>query len=427
MRTSAALYRGSMALCAGAVFVAITLGISLGPSRAQAEYQLDIDDSIEIAVAGVPDLKQRVTVQIDGSISYPLVGNLHVRGMTATQIRRKIQAELATKMFRQRAPDGRETAIVIEPDQVTVAVVEFRPIYVNGDVSKPGQLPYRPLTTVRQAVALAGGYDLMRFRMPNPFMESADLRSQYEATWMEFIREQARVWRLKTELGVNSDFDENVLKGTPLSRSKVAEIVSTEAQQLEMRRTDQQREKTYLQNGVEQVSARMKVLAAQQDTEEQGVQADTQELRKVTELYGKGSLPSPRVVDARRALLLSSTRKLQTTAQLMQAERLREDLSRQMQRVDDQRKMDALRELQDATVKLNELSARLQSLEEKLRFTGIVRSQLARGKGAKPEIVVIRRTDKGYTRITADEDFQLMPGDVVEIALQQPLAEVPAQ
>ena len=42
---------------------------------------------------------------------------------------------------------------------VVATVVEYRPIYVNGDVSKPGEHPFRPQMTVRQAVALSGGYD----------------------------------------------------------------------------------------------------------------------------------------------------------------------------------------------------------------------------------------------------------------------------
>src|SRR5262245_27878704 len=244
----------------------------------RAEYRLEIDDVVEISVACIPDLKQRVAVQLDGTISFPLLGTLQVRGMTAAELRGKVQAKLATKVFRQRVPDGREIVMVIEPDQVTASVVEFRPIFVNGDVSKPGQLPYRPLMTVRQAVALSGGYELMRFRLTNPFLESADLRSEYDARWAEFIKEQAHVWRLRSELGNKAEFDQRTLNGSPVSRAKIAEILTSEAQQLELRRTDQQREKSFLQNGIKQAATQLTVLAEQQEKEEQGAQADIQEL-----------------------------------------------------------------------------------------------------------------------------------------------------
>jgi polysaccharide export outer membrane protein len=42
---------------------------------------------------------------------------------------------------------------------------EQRPVYLNGDVSRPGEQRYRLGLTVRQAIALAGGYHIMRFRM----------------------------------------------------------------------------------------------------------------------------------------------------------------------------------------------------------------------------------------------------------------------
>src|SRR3977135_2234890 len=86
---------------------------------ANADYRLDVGDVIEISVAGVPDLRQRVAVQWDGSISFPLLGTFVAVGLSPSEVRAKLQAQLSTKAFRQRAPDGRENVIVIEPDQVT--------------------------------------------------------------------------------------------------------------------------------------------------------------------------------------------------------------------------------------------------------------------------------------------------------------------
>ena len=90
---------------------------------------------------------------------------------------------------------------MIGADEVTTTVAEYRPIYINGDVSKPGEYPYRPAITARQLVAVAGGYDIMRIRMNNPYLESADLRSEYGSLWTELAKEQARMWRIKNELG----------------------------------------------------------------------------------------------------------------------------------------------------------------------------------------------------------------------------------
>jgi polysaccharide export outer membrane protein len=395
---------------------------------AMAEYRLDVGDVIEISVLGVPELRQRVPVQLDGSISYPLLGSFGVSGLSPSEVRAKIQAILPTKVFRQRAPDGRESVVVIEPDQVTVGVVEYRPIYVNGDVSKPGEQTYRPRMTVRQAVALSGGYDVMRFRTSNnPFLESSDFRSEYESLWTEFAKEQAHVWRLRTELGGTDNLDQTVLREAPIAPSVLLQIAHLEDEQLKSRQSEYDREKVFLQSAIKQTDTQIAVLSEQLQQEDQGVKEDTQDLQRITDLLGKGSVTVPRLTDARRALLLSSTRKLQTTAQLMLQRRQRHDTARQLERLDEQRKVALLHELQDAGVKINQIRARLQGVAEKIQYTGLVRSQLVRGSGGKPEIAVVRSGSTGRERFIAEEDTELQPGDVVEVALRAGDAAVPAQ
>jgi polysaccharide export outer membrane protein len=348
-----------------------------------------------------------------------------VAGLPTSEVRAKIQATLPTKVFRQRAPDGRENVIVIDPDQVTASVVEYRPIYVNGDVSRPGAQDYRALMTVRQAVALSGGYEIMRFRMNNPFLESADLRSEYESLWTEFAKEQAHIWRMRTELGDENNLDQRALRDAPIPASTISQIIRLEAEQLKSRQDDYLREKGFLQRGIKQADEHIGVLSEQLQKEEQGLQADTQDLQRASDLFGKGAVPIVRITDARRALLLSTTRKLQTTAQWMYQKRLRDDVSRQLEKLDDQRRIDLLRETQDAGVRLNQIRAKLQGVGEKLQYTALVRSQLIRGTGGKPEIIVVRKGENGRERFTAEEDSELQPGDVVEVALRIAQAAAP--
>lgn len=395
---------------------------------AMAEYRLDAGDVIEISVLGIPELRQRVLVQLDGSISYPLLGSFEVSGLPPSEVRAKIQAILPTKVFRQRAPDGRESVVVIEPDQVTVGVVEYRPIYVNGDVSKPGEQTYRPRMTVRQAVALSGGYDVMRFRTTNnAFLESSDFRSDYESLWTEFAKEQAHVWRLRTELGGTDNLDQGLLREAPIAPSVLLQIAHLENEKLKGRQHEYDQEKAFLQNAIKQTDTQIAVLTEQLQQEDQGVKEDTQDLQRITDLLGKGAVTVPRLTDARRALLLSSTRKLQTTAQLMFQRRQRQDSARQLERLDEQRKVALVQELQDAGVKINQIRAKLQGVAEKIQYTALVKSQLVRGSGGKPDVTVVRRGLKGRERFVAEEDTELEPGDVIEVTLRIGDAAVPAQ
>ncbi len=398
----------------GVVGVSLTISVT----QAKAEYRVNIGDVLEVAVAGVPELKYRAPVQSDGSISLPLVGILPVAGLPLPQIRAQVGAALAKKPYRQRAPDGHENAVVIDADEVTMIVADYRPIYVNGDVSKPGEYPYRPSITARQLVAVAGGYDVMHLRMNNPYLESADLRGEYGSLWTEFAKEQAHMWRIKNELGDGSPISSGTLRDVPIARSAISEIVNTETEYLKTKQTDYQREKAFLQHGVQEGDEEIGVLSKQQKQEEQGFQADTEELQKVTDLFGKGSLVAPRVTDARRAVMLSATRKLQIIAQVMQAKKQQDEFSRKLEKLDDQRRLDLLRELQDTSVKLNQIRQKLQSVGEKLQYTSMVRSQLVRGADNEAEIGIVRKGEKGSERIIASEDTELQPGDAVEVTLR---------
>jgi polysaccharide export outer membrane protein len=62
-------------------------------------------------------------------------------------------------------------------------------------------------------------------------------------------------------------------------------------------------------------------------------------------------------------------------------------------------------------------AAKLQSVSEKLQYTAMVRSQLARGASSKPEIAIIRKGEKEQERIIASEDIELQPGDAVKVTL----------
>ncbi|SEE85720.1 polysaccharide export outer membrane protein [Rhizobiales bacterium GAS191] len=394
------------------------IGLLFSAHPAKAEYHLDVGDVIEIAVARVPELQRRVSVQLDGSISSPLLGTIIVRGLSPMEAQAKIQATLSTSVIRQRTPDGREDTVMIEPYEVSATVVEYRPIYVNGDVAKPGDHPYRPLMTVRQAIALSGGYDFMHALINIPFLQAADLQSDYESLWMESAKEQVLTARLKAELEGKDSLDQSVRIDVPVPQTAISELVRLASEQLKTRVADYRREKAFLQRGIEQAGRQLGVLSEQEATEAQGVQADAEELKRAMELFSKGNLISTRVTDARRAVLLSSTRKLQTTAELMQVRKQQDDFARQLERLDDQRKIALLQELQDAGVRLAEIRSKLQGARDKIQYATAVASQRASSSSGKPRLTVLRKGEKGWESSLASEELELQPGDVIEVALQ---------
>ena len=91
------------------------------------------------------DLTIQTRISDTGAISYPLLGEIKVSGLTISQLEQKIL-------------NGLKGDYLINP-QVSVSVAEYRQIFVNGEVKQPGAYPYAPGLTIRKAISIAGGFE----------------------------------------------------------------------------------------------------------------------------------------------------------------------------------------------------------------------------------------------------------------------------
>jgi polysaccharide export outer membrane protein len=107
-------------------------------------YLLDTGDKLRIFVYGHPNLSRLYTVDHQGMVSVPLIGDVPARGKTSRGLGRAIAARLGAQYVK-------------EP-QVTVDIAQNRPFFILGEVRNAGQFPYVSGMTVQEAVAIAGGY-----------------------------------------------------------------------------------------------------------------------------------------------------------------------------------------------------------------------------------------------------------------------------
>jgi polysaccharide export outer membrane protein len=389
--------------------------LSLVSTSALAEYRLQSGDTLEVSVAGVPDLKQRAPVGVDGDIVVPLVGQIKVSGLPLSEARATITRELSNKVYQQMTNDGREVKRLILPNEISVTVAEYRSIYVNGDVAKPGEEVFRPGITVRQAIAIAGGYDEARFRLTNPFVAAADFRSEYETLLADYAAQQVRIWRLRTELGETGV--EYADTGAPIQGEFRDRLLYAETQHLNARMADREKDRTLLRDAIAKADRQLSVLAEKKKADEEENKADTEDLQKVRDLFQRGITATTRLSEARRAALLSSDQLLQTVVEMTNVERGRGEYSRQLEKIDGQSRIDDWRELQDANLQLAQIAARLKGAREKLGYTGLLQSEFV--QNGRPDITVYRRGDNGTERLAAGEEFELAPGDAVEVALKK--------
>jgi len=125
----------------------ITLLVTAGLGHAQptlTEYRLGPGDKLNIRVFGHADLSGPYEIDSTGYVAMPLVGRLLAANMTVESF----QAVVAERLNRD---------LVVNPN-VVIEVLSYRPFFILGEVQKPGSYPYMAGLSVRQAVALAGGY-----------------------------------------------------------------------------------------------------------------------------------------------------------------------------------------------------------------------------------------------------------------------------
>ena len=103
-------------------------------------------DLVEIIVFDVPELERRIRVSDAGDLRLPLVGEIHVAGMTAAAASRRIGEALQRGDF------------VREPE-VTTVVLEFatEDVSISGQVLHPGNFPLRTPRDLMDVLSLAGG------------------------------------------------------------------------------------------------------------------------------------------------------------------------------------------------------------------------------------------------------------------------------
>ena len=107
-------------------------------------YTLDSGDKLRIVVFGQDALSNNYTVDAQGQVTLPLVGAVEARGLTTAQLGSAIAGRL-------------KSGFVRDPS-VAVEIETYRPFFVLGEVTFPGQYPYVPNMTVENAIAIAGGF-----------------------------------------------------------------------------------------------------------------------------------------------------------------------------------------------------------------------------------------------------------------------------
>lgn len=117
----------------------------VGTRLSQTAYRIGAPDVLTIKVFQVEDLDREVTVNADGSISFPLIGKVMAAGRTTQELEKAIATRLGAKY--------------LQSPQVAVSVKDYasQKFTVDGAVKAPGVYPLTGDLTLLQALATAKG------------------------------------------------------------------------------------------------------------------------------------------------------------------------------------------------------------------------------------------------------------------------------
>ncbi|MEL6372875.1 MAG: polysaccharide biosynthesis/export family protein [Pseudomonadota bacterium] len=107
-------------------------------------YRLGIGDKLKITVFGEQQLSGRREVNVLGSVPMPLIGEVRAKDLSIAEFRAMLVAKLGNGYLRD--------------PKVSVEVLNYRSIFVHGEVRSAGEFPYKIGLSMSDAIATAGGF-----------------------------------------------------------------------------------------------------------------------------------------------------------------------------------------------------------------------------------------------------------------------------
>ncbi|WP_027557035.1 polysaccharide biosynthesis/export family protein [Bradyrhizobium sp. Cp5.3] len=381
------------------------------------DYRLGVSDRVKIKVQEWPDLAGEYTVNPDGVVSLPLIGNINVVGQNLTDLAREISDRL------QRRSEGAERSFA------AVEIAQYRPFAILGDVQKPGQYPYRPGLTVLEAISVAGGYYRPDFGLLRLGRDVALATGDINTQKAKLNRLTARKARLRAAIDGREDIPlppEFAKKNDPeiaaiMKSEQAALALETEMKRIERAGLDTIR--TLYQNEIG--SLRGQVGALSQEKESIGTQ-----LNQLRAMAAKGLALSPTMFALERSFAQVSNEQMSAETAIVKAQ---ENITLAEQRVNQlQQERDRVnsKDLQQTAYELAEARAKIETatllLEEAQTGAPAEAQQRLSRDGERRRFIILRRDGDTTKQIVADETTFVAPDDVIKVPTIRPAPLVPS-
>jgi exopolysaccharide production protein ExoF len=397
----------------GLAFVA-GFGILVGSSGfARADdYKLGTMDKLRIRVAEWQTAEGSIrdwsvvsgdyTVGPAGNLSLPFVGDLPASGKTTDAIAQEIGVALQKQFGLKDRPSA------------SVELAEFRPVFLTGDVDKPGEYPFAPNLTVVKAVSLAGGLHRADAgqRFARDFINAKGDALVYTTERNRLLTRKAR---LQAEIAKSETIElPKEIKDLPEAKALLASetaLMITRKKRLTLQLQALDDLKSLLQAEVES-------LAKKTETQTRQLELAKEDRDKVEDLAEKGLALSARKMAAEQRAADIEATLLDIDTNSLKA---KQDISKANQdEITLRNDWDATlaQELQDTESELDSLNLKLATSDALMSEALAQSNDAARfdpDNSASIGYSIVREVDGHSKEIPVQENTALQPGDLIKV------------
>ena len=375
--------------------------------RAGSDYVIRADDRLKIKIFQYPELSGEYTVSAIGTISIAAVGEVSVDGFSTKEVANRI----SERFIRAGLSDKPGTS---------VEVLQSRPVYVLGDVQKPGEYPFRPGVTVLQAVSFAGGW--LRFNDPGLMRverEAITIRGELRNLVRKYYQLVAHRSRLNAELMLNrdvefsSDIERQARNDSNLSQllDEERSLLSIRVEVMKNQIESLERARGLFEREIEAVSRQIQANKVQYDSV-------GNELKDIKALVQKGLATSTRLMGLERMQAQIEMNEQGYHTLILRARQGITLLDQKMFDLKSERHATLTAELQKTRIDLDEVGGKFETNQSLLMEAQFMVPTLVGNSDGVVEarsLIVVRVQDGKAQSIDADENTELLPGDVLRV------------
>lgn len=366
-------------------------------------YKVGAGDVLMITVYGDSGLTGLFPVSADGTIGYPLLGNVDVADKTVDEIGAQISSDLSSHVANR---------------SVAVAIKEYAPIFIVGDVQKPGRYEYRPGMIVLELFALGGGLREPTARTDMSAIQLISAQQEYEDMSLQLLSHDVRRARLEAERNhVEFEYKSN---GPGLMRdpTTLEKIIDAEKNLYKLRLSVLQGERTNLEVQRQNFAQEIDTLQKSNVMRNEQFQLLGLDVNASEELVQRGAASQSALRERKRELLAMNQQLLESTSFLARAHQNKSEVERRILELENKRNNDAATELREIELDMIRLRKKMAfSLETMAEIGATSRRVASLEQVIQTKFSIVRQLAGNYDEVEAGEHTLIRAGDVIRVSL----------